>query len=183
MDRKLISVLHKSHGFQAWIKKSASIFGNFFIINNEIKNYVTKQSRVYWSQDILWSRGFWPLCVEEEGTVRMEYECSFGESAVINITPGELLICLEMVLYWPMLLMLGHPAVVKAGLLIVCTISISSVQFSCSVVFDSLPPHESQHARPPCPSSTPGVHPDSCPLSQWCHPAISSSVVPFSSCP
>ena len=48
---------------------------------------------------------------------------------------------------------------------------------------DSLRPHESQHARPPCPSPTPGVHWDSCPLSQWCHPAISSSVVPFSSCP
>ena len=51
-----------------------------------------------------------------------------------------------------------------------------------SVVSDSLQPHESQHARPPCPSPTPGVHPDSCPSSQWCHPAISSSVVPFSSC-
>jgi len=50
-------------------------------------------------------------------------------------------------------------------------------------VSDSLRPHESQHARPPCPSPTPGVHPDSCPLSQWCYPAISSSVVPFSSCP
>jgi len=48
---------------------------------------------------------------------------------------------------------------------------------------DSLRPHESQHARPPCPSPTPGVHPDSCPPSQWCHPAISSSVIPFSSCP
>ena len=48
---------------------------------------------------------------------------------------------------------------------------------------DSLQPHESQHARPPCPSPTPRVHPDSCPSSQWCHPAISSSVVPFSSCP
>ena len=59
----------------------------------------------------------------------------------------------------------------------------SSVQFSRSVVFDSLRPHESQHARPPCPSPTPGVHPDSRPSSQWCHPAISSSVVPFSSCP
>ena len=60
---------------------------------------------------------------------------------------------------------------------------LSSVQFSCSVVSKSLWPHELQHARPPCPSPTPGVHPDSCPLSQWCHPAISSSVVPFSSCP
>ena len=57
-----------------------------------------------------------------------------------------------------------------------------SVQFSHSVVSDSLRPHELQHARPPCPSPTPGVYPNSCPLSQWCHPTISSSVVPFSSC-
>ena len=58
-----------------------------------------------------------------------------------------------------------------------------SVQFCRSVVSDSLRPHESQHARPPCPSPTPRVHSDSRPSSQWCHPAISSSVVPFSSCP
>ena len=58
-----------------------------------------------------------------------------------------------------------------------------SDQISHSVVSDFLPPHESQHARPPCPSPTPGIHPDSYPSSQWCHPAISSSVVPFSSCP
>ena len=58
----------------------------------------------------------------------------------------------------------------------------SSVQFSCSVVSDSLRPHELQHARPPCPSPTPGVHADSHPSSRWSHPAISSSVVPFSSC-
>ena len=58
-----------------------------------------------------------------------------------------------------------------------------SVQFSCSVMSDSLRPHESQHARPPCPSPTPGVHSDSRPLSHWGHPAISSSIVPFSSCP
>ena len=57
------------------------------------------------------------------------------------------------------------------------------VQFSRSVVSESLRPHESQHARPPCPSQTPGVYSNSCPLSRWCHPAISSSVVPFSSCP
>ena len=56
-------------------------------------------------------------------------------------------------------------------------------QFSRSVVSDSLRPHESQHTRPPCPSPTPGVHPNSCPSSRLCHPAISSSVVPFSSCP
>ena len=59
---------------------------------------------------------------------------------------------------------------------------LSSPQFSCSVVSDSLRPHESQHARPPCPSPTPGVYSNSWPLSQWCHPTISSSVVPFSSC-
>ena len=59
----------------------------------------------------------------------------------------------------------------------------SSIQFSCSVVSDFLRPHESQHSRPPCPSPTPGVHSNSRPLSQWCHPAISSSVIPFSSCP
>ena len=58
-----------------------------------------------------------------------------------------------------------------------------SVQFSRSVVSKSLQPHELQHTRPPCPSPTPGIHSDSCPSSQWCHPAISSSVVPFSSCP
>ena len=58
-----------------------------------------------------------------------------------------------------------------------------SVQFSLSVVSDSLWPREPQHARPPCPSPTPEVYPNSCPSSQWCHRAISSSVAPFSSCP
>jgi len=58
-----------------------------------------------------------------------------------------------------------------------------SDQISRSVMSHSLWPHESQHARPPCPSPTPRVHWDSCPSSQWCHPAISSSVIPFSSCP
>ena len=56
------------------------------------------------------------------------------------------------------------------------------VQFSCSIMSDSLRPHELQHTRPPCLSPTPGFHSDSCPSSQWCHPAISSSVAPFSSC-
>ena len=60
---------------------------------------------------------------------------------------------------------------------------LSSVQFSCSVMSDSLQPHESQHTRPPCPSPTAGVHTHPCPLSWWCHPTISSSVIPFSSCP
>ena len=56
-------------------------------------------------------------------------------------------------------------------------------QFSCSVMSDSLRPHESQYARPPCPSPTPGVYSNPCPLSRWCHPTISFSVIPFSSCP
>ena len=59
----------------------------------------------------------------------------------------------------------------------------SSVQFSRSVMSNSLRPHELQHTRPPCPSPTPGVYPNSCASSRWCHPAISSSVIPFSSCP
>ena len=57
-----------------------------------------------------------------------------------------------------------------------------SVQFSRSVMADSLRPHELQHARPPCPSPTSGVHPNPCPWPWWCHPTISSSVIPFSSC-
>ena len=69
---------------------------------------------------------------------------------------------------------LGHPYCCIPGFWLVS-------QFSRSVVSDSLRPHELQHARPPCPSPTPGVHSNSCPLSLWCHPAISSSVIPFSS--
>ena len=63
-----------------------------------------------------------------------------------------------------------------------CIYGFSSVQFSCSVVSDSLRPHERQHVKPPCPSPTPGVYSNSCLLSQRCHPTISSSVVPFPSC-
>ena len=57
-----------------------------------------------------------------------------------------------------------------------------SVQFSHSVMSDSLQPHEPHHTRPPCPLPTPRVHTNPCPLSQWCHPTISSSVIPFSAC-
>ena len=77
-----------------------------------------------------------------------------------------------------------HNSLVGSGLpFIVSSSALSSVQFSCSVVSDSLRPHESQNARPPCSSPTPGVYSNSCLSSWWCHPAISSSVVPFSSCP
>ena len=62
------------------------------------------------------------------------------------------------------------------------SVQFSSVQFSCSFMSDSLLSHELQHIRPPCPSPTPGVYSNSCPSTRWCHPAISSSVVPFSSC-
>ena len=63
------------------------------------------------------------------------------------------------------------------------SVQFSSVQFSCSVVSDCLRPHEPQHARPPCPSLTPGVYSNSCPLSRWWHSTISSSVISFSFCP
>ena len=75
---------------------------------------------------------------------------------------------------------LSNSWIIKASFRRLCVVS--SVQFSHSVVSDSLRPHEPQHVRPPCPSPTPGVYPNSCPLSWWCHPTISSSVVPFSSC-
>ena len=71
---------------------------------------------------------------------------------------------------------------ISAITLSITTHGIRSVQFNCSVVSDSLRPHELQHARPPCPSQTRGFYSNSCLSSQWCHPAISSSVVPFSSC-
>ena len=75
------------------------------------------------------------------------------------------------------------PNVHTCSRLLVLFLGVSSVQFSCSAVSDSLRPHEPQHTRPPCPSPTPGVHPNPRPLSLWCHPTISSSVIPFSSCP
>ena len=71
---------------------------------------------------------------------------------------------------------------IRLNLLLFCG-KLSSVQFSRSVVSDSLRPHELQDTRPPIPSPNPRVHSNSCPSSRWCHPAISSSVIPFSSCP
>ena len=77
----------------------------------------------------------------------------------------------------------GHLNCIPLGCKLRAANNDSSVQFRRSVVSDSLWPHEPQHARPPCPSPTPEVHPNPCPSSWWCHPTISSSVVPFSSCP
>ena len=93
---------------------------------------------------------------------------------LINILLLHLLGCHTI----PMLFMRKQPLRI-----LITYLRFSSVQFSCSVVSDSLWPHEPQHARPLCPSPTPGVHPNPCPLSRWYHPTISSSVVPFSSCP
>ena len=75
------------------------------------------------------------------------------------------------------------PCIFLSQIIICLSMLFSSIQFRRSVMSNSLQPHESKHARPPCPSPTPRVHLNSCPLSRWCHPAISSSVVPFSSCP
>ena len=83
------------------------------------------------------------------------------------------------VMYWGKILLFR--IVMGPQCLIPSHSSWSSVQFSRSVMSSSLQPHELQHIRPPCPSPTPGAYPNSCPSSQWCHPTISSSVVPFSS--
>ena len=72
-------------------------------------------------------------------------------------------------------------SIIRTNLMASCKKLLSLIQFSCSVVSNSLRSHELQHSRPPCPSPTPRVYPNSCPLSRWCHPTISSSVVPFSS--
>ena len=78
----------------------------------------------------------------------------------------------------PFTCLLGHPT-----LRYFVTEAFSSIQFSRSVMSDSLQPQEPQHTRPPCPSPTPRVHPNPCPSSRRCHPTISSSIIPFSSCP
>ena len=78
---------------------------------------------------------------------------------------------------------LSHFSKSYSSISIICAKPCCSDQFSCSVMSDSLQPQESQHSRPPCPSPSPGVHSNSYPLSQWCHPAISSSVIPFTSWP
>ena len=80
-------------------------------------------------------------------------------------------------------LLTEHTLCTMSIFIVICWKVFSLVQFRPSVMSDSLWPYESQHARPACPSPTPRVYPDSCPLSRWCHPAISSPVVPFSSCP
>ena len=109
-----------------------------------------------------------PWNISSPGFWKGNTEPQPGKAACLRLemTP-ELHIPLLLTFHFPVL---GH-------------VIISSVQFSRSVVSDSLQPHESQHARPPCPSPSPRVHSNSRPSSQWCHPAILSSVIPSSSCP
>ena len=78
---------------------------------------------------------------------------------------------------------ISHSPLTKSETIWYNMVRVSLVQFSCSVVSDSLQPHELQRARPPCPSPTARVYSNPCPLSRWCHPTISSSVAPFFSCP
>ena len=94
------------------------------------------------------------------------YSIAWPTEALTNLSSSICLYSLTLHTDWLYILTLCH-----------------SVQISHSVVSDSLQPHESQHARPPCPSPTPGAYSNSCPSSRWCHPAISSSVIPFSACP
>ena len=101
--------------------------------------------------------------------------CNFEFYSTFNLFENDFVCSLT---YEPTLILLPNITHILSILYIMY-----SVQFSCSVVSDSLWPHELQHTRPPCPSPTPGVHSNSRPLSRWCHPAISSSVTPFSSCP
>ena len=90
--------------------------------------------------------------------------------------------CLDLIVSFSFLILGKWDHIYQIHKILTSTKVFNSVQFSHSAVSDSLRPYGLQHTKPPCPSLTPGVHPNPCPLSWWCHPAISSSVVPFSSC-
>ena len=107
----------------------------------------------------------WRLCWDDKTGLRNEQDVCSGGSEGRRQIP-------ELVMKWK-----------PASLALVGCGVFSSVQFSCSVVSDSLRHHKPQHARPPCPSPTPRVHPNPCPLNWWCHPGILSPVIPFFSCP
>ena len=110
-----------------------------------------------------------PLSLSSEPAILMKLKCSLPNGAIIS--------SLYRWRNWDTGRWKKLPTVTP---LVGCRTS--SVQFSRSVLSDSLQPHGLQHARPPCPSPTPRVYSNSCPLSWWCHPTISSSVIPFSSC-
>ena len=125
--------------------------------------------------------------IDKLDLIKIKNFCSMMESVQRmkqQITDWDMYIILRLVnIAKPYLKKRLAPKIYKALLKLNNKKTQSSVQFSRSVMSDSLWPRESQHARPSCPSPTPGVYPNSCPSSRWCHPAISSSVVPFSSCP
>ena len=125
---------------------------------------------------------FWFLCSSGNSSV-LCYPWCVSVSLCVHVC-----VCSFVYFYSFNVILKSHMGFVFCFFLLFCFVSLfqspfSSVPFSHSVVSDSLWSHELQHARPPCPSPTPGVHSNSCLSSQWCHPAISSSVVPFSSCP
>ena len=117
----------------------------------------------------------------EEFWKRWEYQVTRPVSWEIYIQVKEQQLKLDMNNDWFQLGKGVHQGYILS--LFLFNLYAESVQFSHSVVSNSLGPDEPQHARPPCPSPTPGVHSNSCPLNRWCRPAISSSVIPFSSCP
>ena len=124
------------------------------------RSFLSVPVRIPWNPLVIWWRWAVERTIPRTWPVFSEMVCVQPADAYLKIRYGELKTIKSIKLY-----------------------RYSSVQFSCSVVSDSLGPHEPQHIRPPCPSPTPGVHPNSCSLSWWCHLTISSSVVSFSSCP
>ena len=103
---------------------------------------------------------------------------SFGNFSALDLIFNKLLVIFVRFSFY-----MRSVLIIFSSYILLSDQTLNSVQFSHSVLSNSLQPHEHQHARPLCPSPTPRVYSNSCPLSQWCHPAISSSVVPFSSCP
>ena len=115
-----------------------------------------------------------------EADVFLEFPCFYDPEDVGNLISGSSAFSKSSLNIWKFSV---HICWSLAWRILSITLLVCSFQFSRSVVSNSLQPHESQHARPPCPSPTPGVYSNSCPSSWWRHPAISSSVVPFASCP
>ena len=141
-------------------------------------------------QYIMSNVGYWKQPITIQFSALVDSECRLPPPPAHQCTctprwqPCYQVTHLQHTGHLPLLCVLKEMQIVYLKLMKCCiSIQFSSVQFSCLVVSDSLWPHESQYTRPPCPSPTPGVHSHSRPLSRWCHPAISSSVIPFSSCP
>ena len=127
----------------------------------------------------------WEESFEIQGLATALWKCHFfffSKSVKLKLGKRSLLLWIFRILcFWILCQHLSHGFIYSNFYTCFISFQFSSVQLLSHV--RSLRPHESQHARYPCPSPTPGVHPNPCPLSRWCHPAIWSSVVPFSSCP